>query len=252
MNKILTYAVSLLCGIAFSFAAETEESSLKTSSAQQQFIKYELGLLGEKSWQLDSLVLFDGWDVVGSCIKYVTRAPYSHIGIAIKAVEDDEMLLFESTSQGPKQIFAGIMPQVQVNPASEVVLGYNGRVSSRKIIFEEGCEPDPVEVTKYVKGMLGTRYEKHMDQLAKSAWRANKDVYTREDEKTMFCSELAAHMLQYLDYLDKKITPDNYIPGNFSERMQSVELINGAALAPEFELTAPKKVKTNCCCCILL
>lgn len=250
MVKKLLLVISAFVGITFLYAVD--EKDVLRESPQKQFIKYEMELLGDKKWQLDSLVLFDGWDVVGTCIKYVTRAPYSHIGIALRAVEDEEMLLFESTSQGPRQILSGIMPQVQVNRASEVVLGYKGRVATRKLIFEEDCEPDPVEVTRYVKGMLGTRYEKHMDQLAKSAWRANSDTYTREEEKTMFCSELVAHMLQYLDYLDRKISPDNYIPGNFSERMQSVELTNGASLAPEFELSAPKKPKSNCCCCCTL
>lgn len=248
MFKKLFIVVSALVGITFLFAMDEKE--VLKEGPQKKFIKYEMELLGDKKWQLDSLVLFDGWDVVGCCIKYVSRAPYSHIGIALRSIGEEDMLLFESTSRGPKQIFEGIMPQVQVEKASDVVLGYNGRVSSRKIIFEEGCEPDPVEVTRYVKEMLGTKYEQNMEQLVKSPFRGNSDIYTKENEKTMFCSELVAHMLQYFDYMEKKISPHNYTPGHFSERMQSVELVNGASLSPEFELSAPKK-KSNCLCILL-
>lgn len=259
IKNIIT-VVSFLFGITVScLSAAIEEvievvpipKSSKRSSVQDEFYKYEWGLLGTKKWQLDSLVLFDGWDGVGCCIKYMSRAPYSHIGAAFRS-EEGEMLLMESTSQGAKQILSGILPQVQINKAEDIVMGYNGRVVSRKIIFEEGCEPDTAEVLEYIKCMLGTSYEKSFDHLLRAPWRGNKGDYTFKDENSMFCSELVAHMLQYLGYLDKTITPDNYTPGHFSERMQSVELTGGASLAPEFELSAPKGKKSCCSCCTIL
>jgi len=64
MVKKLLLVVSAFVGITF-LCAMDEKEVLK-ESPQKQFIKYEMDLLGDKKWQLDTLVLFVGWDVVGN------------------------------------------------------------------------------------------------------------------------------------------------------------------------------------------
>ncbi|RZI46413.1 hypothetical protein [Candidatus Finniella inopinata] len=173
--------------------------------------------------------------------KYL-HSTYSHIGIILKRLEDNQLLCFESTGS-TSQVLSGIFPQVQINPLATSLMQQSlSKAVTRDFIFDK--QPTSDDVQKFVQKYLGINYEENIVSILKSKSRSNKTG----DDSSLFCSELVALMLQQLGYLSTELPADNYTPRDFSEISENVKLI-GATLGKEVLIFKPDG--RQCFCQIL-
>jgi hypothetical protein len=186
--------------------------------------------------------LFSSADLVGAVIRTLTASNWSHCGLILMDEKDQTRFCFESTGAA-SQIFQGIVPQVQISLWDDTAKNYNGSVAERQFIFKDQ-QPESADIVQYVRKYLGTTYQRDLSVLIESIRSENTDKDTTLDG--LFCSEMVAHMLMKLGYLDKNFKGvDNYVPRNFSS-VDYLPWLNGASLTKE------KNVKKVSSCCILL
>jgi len=206
------------------------------------FLKQEEELIKDRPLTLWGVGLFSSADLVGAVIRTLTASNWSHCGLILMDEKDQTRFCFESTGAA-SQIFQGIVPQVQISLWDDTAKNYNGSVAERQFIFKDQ-QPESADIVQYVRKYLGTTYQRDLSVLIESIRSENTDKDTTLDG--LFCSEMVAHMLMKLGYLDKNFKGvDNYVPRNFS----SVDYLpwwNGASLTKE------KNVKKVSSCCILL
>ena len=99
----------------------------------------------------------------------------------------------------------------------------------RPFQYDSNKMPNAEFLKAVVNKYLNRPYETNTSELVLSAFRAN----TSENVKSLFCSELAALVLQDLGLLSSSTLADNYVPADFSmERPKSLKLI-GTTLGKE-------------------
>lgn len=178
------------------------------------------------------ILLFSGTDPVSELIKTVTASEYSHCALALRDSETGKEYCFESTGSFHQLVWQLVRPQVQRHSLRSVIEDYEGKVVIRKL-----RNIRQVDVTDYVRGLIGVPYEKNMGELVNALRRDN----IKEDPTSLFCSELVAKTLidnGYIRASDR--LPNNYMPKDFSAKENNVRL----ALRPERVL----KSDSVCCC----
>lgn len=250
LSKVMKFlcVIALLTGISPGFAADyesLEEVSLNANGrknytfGENSFMQDELKLIKDRPLNLWGVGLFSSSDPVGAAIRTLTASNWSHCSLILVDENDQSRYCFQSTGAAT-QIFNGVLPQVQISRWDDAVDGYIGSVSERQLIFQ-GKQPNSTDVVQYVMKYLGTSYQRDMPVLFNAIRSENTDKDTTLDG--LFCSELAAHMLITLDYLDgKKKVADNYLPRNFAST-DILPWINGASLAKE----KVDKKPSGCC-----
>ena len=97
-------------------------------------------------------------------------------------------------------------------------------------IYDDGRIPNSEFLKDVVNKYINRPYEKHMSELFLAAFKENSS----EDQRSLFCSELTALVLQELGLLAAARLADNYVPADFSlERPNALNLI-GASLGNEY------------------
>jgi len=177
------------------------------------------------------ILLFSGDDPVSELIKAVTASQYSHCALALRD-DNDKRYCFESTGSFHQLVWQHIRPQVQISSLDSTVGSYSGKVVLRELKGNRR-----VDVADYVRNLIGTPYEKNMDELINALRRGNR----APNDTSLFCSELVAKTLIDHGYLPPTRHANNYMPKDFS----AAENI-GLALGRE-------KVLRNdaTCCCVI-
>ena len=180
-----------------------------------------------KKIQTGDIILFSGKGGISAGIKWFTNSKWSHVGMALKLVDWDAILLWESTTLGNvKDIMSGTERKgVQLVPLSDRLQKYNGEVSIR---FLQG-----IDRTDTMKNLLrelraevkGRKYEKSEIELIKSAYDGPFGTNI-EDLSTLFCSELVAEAYQRIGILSHDIPSNEYTPNDFSDA-KNLQLLNG-------------------------
>jgi hypothetical protein len=255
LSKIMKflYAIVLFAGTSTGFAAdplkEQENAPLMIVKSHKtygfggdSFLKEEEELIKDRPLTLWGVGLFSSADLVGAAIRTLTASNWSHCSLILMDEKDQTRFCFESTGAA-SQIFQGVVPQVQISLWDNTAKSYNGSVAERQFIFKDK-QPESTDVVQYVRKYLGTTYQRDLSVLIESLRSENTDQDTTLDG--LFCSEMVAHMLMKMCYLDKSFKgADNYVPRNFSS-VDYLPWLNGASLTKE------KNVKKVSSCCILL
>lgn len=255
LSKIMKFLclVILLAGTSPGFAAdpieERENPPLAIVKVHKTygfggdtFLKQEEELIKDRSLTLWGVGLFSSADFIGAAIRTLTASNWSHCGLILIDEKDQTRFCFESTGAA-SQIFQGVVPQVQISLWNDTAKSYNGSVAERQFIFKDK-QPESAEVVQYVKKYLGTTYQRDLSVLIESLRSENIDKDPTLDG--LFCSEMVAHMLMKMGYLDKSFkVADNYVPRNFSS-VDYLPWLNGASLTKE------KNVKKVTSCCTLM
>tara|TARA_R110002095_G_scaffold22118_2_gene23891 strand:- start:494 stop:1276 length:783 start_codon:yes stop_codon:yes gene_type:complete len=190
-------------------------------------------------FQIHGMALFSGTDPFSMGIKIATESRYSHVGILLHDATLDVSDLsswycFESTG-GAGEVLRGVFPHTRVTPWADVLTNYPGGVTSRLLtISEEG--PDSALVTKFIQANNGKSYENNIGELLKSL----KDGNDKPNTETVFCSELAAELMQQLGIITSDNPSNNYLPSEFSVDKQDLPFINGYSLGEEEVVKAYK------------
>ena len=252
MMKFLCVIV-LLAGTSAGFAADPlkdqENTPLTIVKSHKTygfggaaFLKGEEELIKDRPLTLWGVGLFSSADLVGATIRTLTASNWSHCSLILMDEKDQTRFCFESTGAAT-QIFHGVVPQVQISLWDNTAKSYNGSVAERQLIFKDK-QPESTDVVQYVKKYLGTTYQRDLSVLKEALRSENTDQDTTLDG--LFCSELVAHMLMKLGYLEKSFkSADNYVPRNFSS-VDYLPWLNGASLTNE------KNVKKISSCCTLI
>ncbi len=180
------------------------------------------------------LVLFSGKGMVSQGIKRFTFSDWSHVGMVIRSVEFEAVLLWESTTLGNiPDLDTGLPTKgVQIVPLSERITHYDGEISIRRLTVNRtaAMKRDLIALRKKLRGRP---YEKSEIELIKSAYDGPFGKNT-EDLSSLFCSELVAEAYQAMGLLEgtkgrKHYKASNeYTPADFSwEKRGDMNLLAG-------------------------
>lgn len=173
------------------------------------------------------LVLFSGSGIISASIKFFTRSKYSHIGMVLR-LEHDFLAIWESTTLSPLVDMDTGLPTkgVRVVPLSESIR------SAKKVVVRQllGAGITDIDVTRLMqlrKDFVGRPYEQHERELLKAAYDG-PGGRNHPDLSSIFCSELVAAAYQHIGLIDSDIPPNEFTPGDFSERRNGLSLLRGA------------------------
>lgn len=182
--------------------------------------------------KIHGIALFSGADPLSAAIKVATKSPFSHVGIMLhdanKSIADlTSWYCFESTGSAG-EVLSGDFPHVRLTPWIDVIENYPGGVSSR-LFNTSDHQPDSLIVTQFVRENNEKSYELSLSELLKSLQDKNK----KPDMETVFCSELAADLMQKVGIINSEIPSNNYVPSEFSVDKEDLPFINGYSLGQE-------------------
>ncbi len=180
------------------------------------------------------IVVFNGSGVISSMIKWKDKTRWSHVGMVVKSVDWDILLLFESTTLSKiKDVESRKESQgVQLVPLSERIRSYpDNRVGFRKLLGVNRDEDFTKTVKAFRKEMAGRPYEESKLELFRSSYDG---VFGDNEENLacLFCSELIAEMYQRLGLLNdvddkpKGLASNEYTPKAFGG--DKYELVDGS------------------------
>lgn len=180
------------------------------------------------------IVVFNGSGVISSMIKWKDKTRWSHVGMVVKSVDWDMLLLFESTTLSKlKDVESRKESQgVQLVPLSERIRSYpDDRVGFRKLLGVNRDTDFTGKVKKFRSDMAGRPYEEDKLELFRSSYDG---VFGDNEENlsSLFCSELIAEMYQRLGLLNdvddkpKGLPSNEYTPKAFGG--DKYELVDGS------------------------
>jgi hypothetical protein len=167
--------------------------------------------------QSGDIVLFSGKGGLSTGIKWFTASRWSHLGMVVRPVEFDVVLLWEASPiTDIKDIQSGkIHKGVRLVALSERIQTYEGEVAIRLLDVER--EPKMIDALNELRRELKSRpFEKDVIELLKSAWDGPLGQNIA-DLSSLFCSELVAEAYQQMELLSRHKPSNEYTPRDFSE-----------------------------------
>lgn len=190
------------------------------------------------------LVLFSGKGGISEWIKWFSKSTWSHVGMILKSVDWNVILLWESTSlSSVEDVELGrAIRGVQLVPFSARLANYRGRVAVRKLSHH--TTPDMEDSLCQFRSEVRARpYEKNYIELAKAAYDGPFGGNV-EDLSSLFCSELIAEAYQRMGLLTEGKPSNEYTPRDFStEAKHALELQGGRSLGTEIEIAHAKRIR---------
>lgn len=166
-----------------------------------------------KTLKTGDIILFRGRGLISTLILWFCtlcgrkKARYSHIGIVV--VDGGRVMLFESTTLHGKN-------GVQLNPLSEILQVYKGRVFLRRLICERDKQFYEI-INNTVSELLYIPYEENIVELMSAASViASFFVGHKSDLSSIFCSELVSEILKRLGFLPSLLPPNKYSPDEYA------------------------------------
>ncbi len=172
------------------------------------------------------IVLFSGVGFVSNVIKLITNSKWTHVGMIIKLINPDIILLWQSTSLSKIKDFETkeIKKGVQLVCLSEVVKDYTGEIAIRHL---DGAANGSMlfDLMLFRDEIKRRPYEQNAIELFKSAYDGllGNNI---EDLKSLFCSELIAEAYQRLLLLPENIPSNEYTPADFSSE-RKINMMKG-------------------------
>ncbi len=180
--------------------------------------------------QNGDLIIMSGKGWISKAIQFFTGSPASHVGMIYRAPEGP-VLLFESTTL---QYMPGHDTKgVRLIEMSKTVANYKGRIFLRRL-----SEPLDFGLYEAVRNQYkNTPYESNMMKLLSAGtpwtWRKKKR-WGKRAQRTIFCSELVALVLQALGKINGGMSPEEYAPEHFFEN--NIPWKGGFTAAPAIEI----------------
>jgi hypothetical protein len=168
------------------------------------------------------IFLFSGKGLISKGIQLFTGSPWSHVGLSLRLPGYDFNLLYESTtlSNTPDLTTGAKIKGVQLSYLSQRIKNYDGAVGWRHI---NGSRPADIYDTAaaFVREYEGRPYEENQIELIRSALDITKLWQNQPDMSSVFCSELSAHMLRRVSFLEDNEKPANeFTPADFADEMK--------------------------------
>lgn len=208
-------------------AAQKDDSIAEESEKTPILLKD----MEQPKYNLVGVALFAGRDGVSYLIKKATHSRISHVGLILSDINDEnKWYCFESTGSAG-EVMKGEYPHVRITPWNEEVLNYDGNISYRLFVFENQDRVSPDDVTNFVEEYDHKSYTKNPLRLLGALFHIKKKPRSQV-LKTVFCSELTAETLMYLNILEDGIA-GNYIPKDFTSKTR-LPLNSNVTLTPEF------------------
>jgi hypothetical protein len=161
------------------------------------------------------LVLFSGGGFFSRLIKFFTRSNISHIGIIITDKENGICYIMESTTMSPISNKRG----VQINLAKDVILNYKGGIFIKPLNSFTVSKEISNKLKEIRRQLNGRPYERNFWELAKSEIDITfgKLFRNKPSMKSVFCSELVAHIYKELGILKGSLPANEYTPADFMD-----------------------------------
>jgi hypothetical protein len=188
------------------------------------------------------IVLFSGKGGISDCIKLFSGSKWSHIGIVVKHVELDFIMLWESTTLcNVADAEDGTQKQgVQIVALSDRLNSYDGDVSVRKFLGQR--TPAMLAALKQFRDESKNKaYEQSKLELIHSLldWAICEE--NNEDFSSFFCSELVAEALERMGIMNGKLPANEFIPRDFKNGNRFEHYLNpGMTYSPEIVLKEEK------------
>lgn len=177
------------------------------------------------------LVGFSGKGGISSTIKWFTGSKWSHVGMVLRVISWDCVLLWESTTlSNIADVESGQAKMgVQLVPLSERLRRYRGEAAIRQLKVERTEEM--LTALANLRYTLRNRpYEQSKLELIKAAYDGPLGSNT-EDLSTIFCSELTAEAYQAMELVSSTIPSSEYTPKDFLEPGR-LDLLKGSLSSP--------------------
>lgn len=182
--------------------------------------------------QTGDLVLFSGQGFFSDIIRFGQRlagdnaaAEWSHVGLAVRSDEWDQVVLWESTtlSKIPDIMFGRAVRGVQQVFLSARLATYEGRVGVRYLTAER--TPERLAALRQLRReFAGRPYEQDRLELARAAiGHIGPESIGEEDLTTLFCSELVAEAYQCMGLLGPDRPSNRYSPAHFAGELPLVD-----------------------------
>lgn len=170
------------------------------------------------------ILLFSNDNFIMRLWKKLTGCHWTHVGIAIRSDDTDQVLLWESTTLKNLCDVQSHMAQggVQVVLLSLRTATYKGEVACRQLDFvqadvgitREGLSRD---LTAFRQEVRGRPFEANLIKILKAFIDVVNPRRTDADLSRMFCSELVAAAFKHAGFLDAEISAEEYTPKDFAE-----------------------------------
>ena len=172
------------------------------------------------------IVLFSGKGGISTGIKWFTNSRWSHVGMVLRLIEWDAILLWESTTlSNIADVESGKERKgVQIVPLSERIKKYDGEISVRMLDQKPTPEMHK-ELSLLREEVKGRPYEKSKIELFKAAYDGPFGR-NNEDLSSLFCSELVAEAYQRMGLLSEDKASNEYTPKDFSDA-EKLKLLKG-------------------------
>jgi len=165
------------------------------------------------------IFIFEGRSFPSRIIQFFTRSPYSHVGMAYRAVEGQgPIFLWHSTSLN---MASGYMDNnhvkgVQLVELSTAIKNYKGRVYYRQFLSDTPIAKSEINDLRDL--YKNTPYEHNLLRLlsAGTPWRWRKK-WSKRAQSTIFCSELLTGVFKALGKMNGGYSPEETSPKDYGE-----------------------------------
>ena len=191
------------------------------------------------------VVLFTGRGLTSRLIRLGT-GEYSHVGMVVRAVQEDLVLLFESTTLSDVDDIVTGEPVrgCMLVPLSYRVGRYRGRIAIRRLIGVDRDHGFRERVREVRKTIHLTPYEEKWTTLIRAAL-PDEMTNTVEEVESLFCSEAVALFYQETGLIPKKRTASAFHPGDFTSKSGVIDqLLTKSTAYPQAKLLHEVLVNT--------
>ncbi len=156
------------------------------------------------------ILLFEGTGFISRAIQVLTDSPYSHVALAMRLDQWDQVLCFESTtlSSVPDLQTGAKVKGVQLVQLSDRLRSYDGNVYFRKI---HGPRSPTMKRAgaNVMRDFQGVPYEENQLELLSSALDKTGLLTNQPDASSVFCSEIATIMHRRVGIQRSTMDPPN-------------------------------------------
>jgi hypothetical protein len=164
------------------------------------------------------ILLFSGRGLVSRGIQALTNSPWSHVAVALRLREFDQVLCYESTTLSDQAdlVSGRRVKGVQLVQLSARLAGYEGEVAWRAVHGRRSAAMN-VAAGHFMRAFQGRPYEENQWELLKAALDATPVGRNEPDESSVFCSEMVALLEWHVGImLDAGQPANEFTPADFA------------------------------------
>lgn len=190
------------------------------------------------------LVLFSGKGGESTVVRILSNSRWSHIGMAVRVAESDDVLLWESAPSEDLAELAHIHAPggVRLIPMRERLRHYVGHVAVRHLHVHRHAEMLS-SLHAFREEIAGRPYEQDRWELFKAPYDGPFGGNSKEELSSVFCSELVAAAYQRMGLLPPDPPSNEYIPADFASEA-GLMLLEGS-LGPERPITRVERAEAS-------